>query len=364
MAGVSGAPMQGANTSAGSNVFAMPSANQNQGMNTLLGGSNTGSPLQTLTQTVASANPQQNVANFNQQQNMSNFNQQPGNAGLGSLIQNNNNPVGGKGGGNMQPQATAMGTPIVYGNTYLPQSNTVVNTPAPVIDTSNSGGYDGAPNFYAYGTTSVKEYAGGTTDAEDDPWNWTKKDQVAPLSASIKPSEASVPAFVPDKTEQFLGNQAMAMGTNAAAKGIDAAYKAYNAPLTTQAAGSMGTTASGAPVALTNAGALSTPAAVVGESGLVMPTLVAPVSTGAGLGISTASAAPIGAGIGEGLGIAGAATEGAALAGAGATAAGTAATTGAAGAAAGIGGEAALAALGPVGMVIGGALLAKKLGIF
>jgi hypothetical protein len=58
--------------------------------------------------------------------------------------------------------------------------------------------------------------------------------------------------------------------------------------------------------------------------------------------------------------LAAAAQTGATVANAGATAATTTGATGAAMA----GGEAALAAMGPVGMVIGGALLAKKLGIF
>jgi len=38
------------------------------------------------------------------------------------------NGVGGKGGG--QPTQTAMGTPIVYGKTYLPQSDMVQNMPS------------------------------------------------------------------------------------------------------------------------------------------------------------------------------------------------------------------------------------------
>jgi len=255
---------------------------------------------------------------------------------------------GGKGG--FRQSQTPMGTPIVSGKSYL--NTPVANQPvlaepvATPIDTSNGGGY-------ADGTMSVQRYARGTTNAEeDDPWNWTKKEQVAPLAAAIKPSEAVIPQRTPDQTEQFLSNQAMGIGTNAAAKGINAAYKAYNAPLTTNAVSTMGTTALGAPVALTNVGAMTTPmsASLAPANGLGFST----GAGGAGLGISTASAAPIGAGIGEGLGIANAATQGAALSSAGATAAGGAAAAG---------GEAALMAMGPVGMVIGGALLAKKLKI-
>jgi hypothetical protein len=198
---------------------------------------------------------------------------------------------------------------------------------------------------YAYGSTSVSGYAQGTMSAEeDDPWNWTKKEQVAPLSASIKPSEAVIPQAVPDQTERYLSNQATSMGTNAAAKGINAAYKAYNAPLTSNAVGTMGTTASGAPVALTNAGALASPASTS------LYALNAPATIGGAVqGVGTASVAPIGASIGAALPAA--AAEGAGIAAAGSSAAMA-------------GSEAALAAMGPVGMVIGGALLAKKLGIF
>jgi len=272
---------------------------------------------------------------------------------------------GGKGAGPMQPQKTAMGTPIVYGNVYSSETPTSISnqaTPsAPVEDNSfmyaAADGTTSVPG-YAYGTTNVSGYAKGTTEVED-PWDWANKAPVAPLAVTIKPSEAVIPQVVPDQTEQQLGQMSMGMATNAAAKGIDAAYKAYNAPLTTQAVGSIGKTASGAPVALTNMGASAT--AAPASSGLL--TLSAPASIGgAGTGIAAGSAAPIGATLGSSLGTGMAAAEGATLAGAG-TAAGTAATGAASGAAL-AGGEAALAALGPVGMVIGGALLAKKLGIF
>jgi hypothetical protein len=293
---------------------------------------------------------------------------------------------GGKGAGPMQPQKTAMGTPIVYGNVYSnsnqpfnPQPNipsttnpSVTEKPYDVLqDPQFYAAADGTTSVpaYAYGTTNVSGYARGTVDVED-PWDWSKSQPMTvPMAATIKPSEAVIPQVVPDQTEQFLGQQAMGMGVNAAAKGIDAAYKAYNAPMTTQAIGSMGTTASGAPVALTNVGALSAPAAssmptVMGAMTTPMSGALAPVSglgsaAGAGTGIAAGSAAPIGAGLGASLGTGAAAAEGAALA-----SAGTGAATGAASGAALAGGEAALAALGPVGMVIGGALLAKKLGIF
>jgi hypothetical protein len=361
MAGSSGTPTQG-NT--GSNVFAVPTQMQNQQMGTLL----STTPQTTTPTTQPSTLP-------NQQQNTSDI---------------TNMLAGGKGGGMMKPQQTAMGTPIIYGNTYLPQSQTVANTPVPAVDTNtNYGNYDGgfadgtmSVPGYAYGTKSVAGYARGTMGVdEDDPWNWTQAQQVAPLAATIKPSEAVIPQAVPDPTEQYLGQQATAIGTNAAAKGIDAAYKAYNAPLTTNAITSMGTTASNAPVALTNVGAMTAPAAsamptAVGAMTAPISASLAPASglgfsTGAG-GAATGLVAPASSVIPTVIGAGGtAAPLGSALAGLStgaavapvATTAGAAATPiGLAGAGA-MGGEAMLAALGPVGMVIGGALLAKKLGI-
>jgi hypothetical protein len=342
MAGTSGTPTQG---NPGSNVFTVPTQMQNQQMGTLL--STTPQTTTPTTQTSTLPNQQQNTSD------------------IANVL------AGGKGGGMMKPQQTAMGTPIIYGNTYLPQSQTVANTPALV---NTNSGYNDAGGFedgtmsvpgYAYGTESVAGYARGTKNVdEDDPWNWTEAQQVAPSAALIKPSEAVIPQAVPDETEQYLGQQATAMGTNAAAKGIDAAYKAYNAPLTTNAITSMGTTASGAPVALTNAGALASPAST-GMYALNAPASiggavqgVAPVASSVLPTVASAggTAAPLGSAL-AGL------STGAAVAPV-ATTVGTAATPiGLAGAGA-MGGEAMLAAMGPVGMVIGGALLAKKLGIF
>lgn len=270
---------------------------------------------------------------------------------------------GGKGAGPMQPQRTAMGTPIVYGNVYSSETPASISNQAipsaPVED--NSFMYAAAD-----GTTSVPGYAKGTTEVED-PWDWANKAPVAPLAVTIKPSEAVIPQVVPDQTEQQLGQMGMGIATNAAAKGIDAAYKAYNAPLTTQAVSSIGKTASGAPVALTNMGAsttaapassslyaLNAPASIGGAVQGVSPVASSVLPTVVGAG---EVAAPLGSSL-AGLSTGVAAAEGATLAGAGTAA------TGAASGAALAGGEAALAALGPVGMVIGGALLAKKLGIF
>jgi len=231
--------------------------------------------------------------------------------------------AGGKGGGGMQPQKTAMGTPIVYGKSYLPnpvsgQPNAGVpvtpTTPDYSMDGDGSGGYaDGTMSVpayaygsmsvpaYAYGSTSVEGYEMGTMGVDEDPWAWTKAQSMsAPLAAEIKPSTDQPPPRMPDATEQQLGSLAMSKGIDATTKGIDTAYKAYGAS---------------APLA-------------------AMP-------------VAEAAAADLALG---GLG---------GTAGASALTAGTGATGAAA-----LGGEAALAAMGPVGMVIGGALLAKKLGIF
>lgn len=236
------------------------------------------------------------------------------------------------------------------------------NNPMTPDFSSYGGGISGGKYFddqsmatmaFVNGTTSVKGYAMGTTKIdEDDPWNWVTKEQVAPLASVIKPSEAVIPQGVPDETEKYLSNQAMALGTNAATKGINAAYNAYSAPLTTKAVSSMGTNAlTGAQIALPNAGAIVAPAA---EG---MYALSAPAMGGAGLGLTASTTAPLGASIGSSLGTAGAAAEGAALASAGA---------GASAGALGAGGAAMMGALAsnPVGWAIGAGLLAKKLKLF
>jgi len=195
---------------------------------------------------------------------------------------------------------------------------------------------------------------------QEDPWDWTKKDIVAPMAAAIQPSQAVIPQGTPDKTEQFLGNQAMTLGANAAAKGIEKGWSAYNAPLTAQATGSMGTNAlTGAQMALPNTlastapaaeslYAMSAPASVQGGLGLITG------AGGSGLGMVAPASAPLGAGIGATLPAVAAEGAGIAAAGSGAAATGAAMA----------GGEAALAAMGPVGWAIGAGLIAKKLGIF
>jgi len=280
----------------------------------------------------------------------------------------------GKGAGDMRPQKTAMGTPIVYGNTYLPnpvsgQPNAGVPvTPTPAYDTSMDGGSSGDSGFadgtmsvpnYAYGTESVAGYARGTIGIDDDPWSWANQQPIAPLSADIKPSNEQPGGRVADPVEQQLGAMAMSKGIEATEKGINAAYQAYGAPLTTNAIGSIGTTTAGVPVALGNVGAVVAPSAVtlgtpvagaLAPAGAGLSTLVG----GAGTGLAASSAAPIGASLGTALGATTAATT-----------AGTAATTAGLGTALGAGGTAMMGALAsnPVGWAIGAGLLAKKLKI-
>jgi hypothetical protein len=242
---------------------------------------------------------------------------------------------GGKGAGPMQPQRTAMGTPIVYGNVYSnsnqpfnpsPTNNPTVNEPP--VDPNIMVAADGTTSVpaYAYGTTNVSGYAGGTVDVED-PWGWTKSQPMtAPMSADIKPSTEQALGRMPDRTEQQLASMAMGKGIDAADKGITAGYNAYKmagplaeaqavsqAAATDMALGGMGGTAGAA--ALTEAAA-----------------------TGAALAEGGAAASALGAGTG-------AAGLGGAL---------------------GAGGSAAMAALAsnPVGWAIGAGLLAKKLKIF
>lgn len=190
---------------------------------------------------------------------------------------------------------------------------------------------------------------------DNDPWDWTKENKVlaAPLGTQAIQADHSMPGAL--NLPHPITDMERQAGVNAAAKGMEAGYKAYGAPLsqTAQAANTLGTTASGAPVALANAGT----AAEAGSSMYALtPTLTGSVIGGAGTAITPAAASAIGTGIGEGALATGATTTGA-------TALGTAATTGV-GAGLAEGGAAALTAMGPVGWAIGAGLLAKKLGIF
>jgi len=275
---------------------------------------------------------------------------------------NSNMNAGGKDGGGMQPQQTVMGTPIVYGNTYLPQSSMVSNRPASLGAESPYGSYDyggggdgggggggggggtgagaGTGNAmangttsvpgYAYGTDSVAGYARGTMGVDDDPWSWTNQQPIAPLSANITPSQEQPGNRVADPVEQQLGAMAMGKGINALETGINEAYKVYNAPLAAQTAGTAATTV--APVATTVAPVAASVAPVAAS--------VAPVA--ASVAPLAASVAPV------------------------ATTAGTAATTAGLGSALGAGGTAMMGALAsnPVGWAIGAGLLAKKLKLF
>jgi len=212
---------------------------------------------------------------------------------------------------------------------------------------------------YAYGTESVAGYARGTMSVDDDPWSWTNQQPMsAPSSAKIEPSNEQPGGRVADPVQQQLGSMALTKGIDATEKGINAAYQAYNAPLATNAIGSIGTTTAGVPVALTNAGAVVAPSAVtlatpvagaLAPAGAGLSTLVG----GAGTGLTAGSAAPIGAGLGTALGTA-------------APVATTATTTAGLGSALGAGGSAMMGALAatPALPIIAGLFAAKKLGIF
>jgi hypothetical protein len=244
---------------------------------------------------------------------------------------------GGKGAGPMQPQKTAMGTPIVYGNVYssnTPPSIGNPNTPNTPIEPAYDAtlqAADGTTSVpaYAYGTTSVSGYARGTVDVED-PWDWSKSHPMtAPMAAEIKPSTEQALGRMPDRTEQQLASMAMGKGIDAADKGITAGYNAYKmaGPLAEAQAVSQ---AAATDMALGGLGGSTNAAA-----------LIEAASTGAALAEGGAAASALG------------------TAGAGAGAAGL-------GGALGAGGTAAMAALAsnPVGWAIGAGLLAKKLKIF
>ena len=219
--------------------------------------------------------------------------------------------AGGKGGGGMQPQKTAMGTPIVYGNTYLP--NPVSGQPnagVPVTPTydpaSDGGGFEdgtmSVPAYaygsmsvpaYAYGTESVAGYARGTMGVDDDPWSWTNQQPIAaPLSVEIKPSNEQPGGRVADPVQQQLGSMALTKGIDATEKGVTAGYNAYKAagPLATSqlasadmALGNLGGTAGAEALAagstLAEGGALASALGAGGSAGMaaLMATPAAPI---------------------------------------------------------------------------------------
>jgi len=219
--------------------------------------------------------------------------------------------AGGKSGGGMQPQKTAMGTPIVYGKSYLP--NPVSGQPnagVPVTPTydpaSDGGGFaDGTMSVpayaygsmsvpaYAYGTESVAGYAKGTMGVDDDPWSWTNQQPIAaPLSVEIKPSNEQPGGRVADPVQQQLGSMAMNKGIDATATGLSEGYKAYNAagPLATSqlasadmALGGLGGTAGAEALAagstLAEGGALASALGAGGSAGMtaLMATPAAPI---------------------------------------------------------------------------------------
>jgi len=211
--------------------------------------------------------------------------------------------AGGKGGGGMQPQKTAMGTPIVYGKSYLP--NPVSGQPnagVPVTPTydpaSDGGGFaDGTMSVpayaygsmsvpaYAYGTESVAGYARGTMGVDDDPWSWTNQQPIAaPLSVEIKPSNEQPGGRVADPVQQQLGSMALTKGIDATEKGVTAGYNAYKAagPLAEAQAASQ---AAIADMALGGAGGSAGAAALTQAAG-----------TGAAIAETGATASALGAG--------------------------------------------------------------------
>lgn len=239
---------------------------------------------------------------------------------------------------------TPMGTPIVYGKSYLNPSSFVSNsqdkktsTPVTPVDTGNYG-YDA--DGYANGSTNIQpQYFEDGTTGVDDPWAWASQQKpVAPLAATIQPSQEQPSGGAP---QDPLVQMAEAGAVNAMAKGMEAGFKGYqlgNAAQAAQAAMaplSANAAIGAAAPAMSVAPAMATPAAAAltqaGVTGLAAPAM------------STAAGAALGAG---------------------GTAAAAPAAAGALGAAGAAGGQAALAAMGPVGWAIGAGLLAKKMGIF
>jgi hypothetical protein len=242
-------------------------------------------------------------------------------------------PVVGYGG---NATTTPMGTPIVYGKNYLNQSNfssnpqSSGNTP-PVFDEALQA---------ANGTTNVqpKYFEDGTTGV-DDPWAWVSQQKpVAPLAATIQPSQEQPSGGVP---QDPLTQMAEAGAINATAKGMEAGFKGYQAANAAQAA-----QAAMAPLSANAAIGAAAPAMSVAPA---MATPAAAALTQAGVTGLTAPAMSTAAG---------------AALGAGGTAAAAPAAAGALGAGGAAAGQAALAAMGPVGWAIGAGLLAKKMGIF
>jgi len=178
-------------------------------------------------------------------------------------------------------------------------------------------------------------------EQDPDPWAWVNQQKpVAPLAATMQPSQEQAPPPMQQPTDPLVG-MAQQGAVNATAKGLEAGYKGYQAANAAQAS-----QAAMAPLSANAAIGIAQPAMSVAPA---MATPAAAALTEAGLmtaapAMSTAAGAALGAG--------GTAAAAAPLA--------TSAATGAAMA----GGEAALAAMGPIGWAIAAGLMAKKLGIF
>jgi hypothetical protein len=291
---------------------------------------------------------------------------------------------GGKGGGTTvdamgRPLTTAMNTPIVYGKTYLNNYTKDYVAPLSKDTTVTDGGSSGGDGNSSGGTTN------GVTDGN--------------TANSITGLAAPANTSIPDTSMTGIGNTgatAEGLAANALGLAVDDASISEGVSAPSEGGSSDGTAggsvgvgdapgwANGTtsvpgyyngsmrvdddPWSWANAQPVSAPLAAeirpsneqaMGRMPDRTEQQLGSMLMGKGVdaatkGIDTAykayTAAPLSA----------AAQTGATVANAGATAATTAGASGAAMA----GGEAALAAMGPVGMVIGGALLAKKLGIF
>jgi len=266
---------------------------------------------------------------------------------------------GGKGGG--RPTQTAMGTPITYGKSYI--NNLSRDYVAPLaketVVTDGGGGGDGV---------SVGGGTSGTTSGVTD-GNTANSitGLAAPANNSIAVSDAiSDAANVAAAVSADAGDDGDGDGTAGAATSGSPGWANGTTSVPGYYNGTMGVDDD--PWAWTRSQPVAAPLAAeikpsteqaLGRmpdrteqqlSSMLMGKGVDAATKGIDTAYKAYNAAPLAAAAETG---ATAATTGAAAA----------TTTGATGAAA-LGGEAALAAMGPVGAVIGGALLAKKLKIF
>jgi hypothetical protein len=190
----------------------------------------------------------------------------------------------------------------------------------------------------------------------EDPWSWTEaKRPVAPLAATIQPAQDQAPAPLQQQPGQ-LEQMATSNLTKAGEKAFDAGVKAYKDAALTQSIGQ-----AVAPLSANSVLGVSAPAMSLAPATTTAVTEGLIASGIPGLAAPLASTTATGAGI---LGTEAALGGALASTAAPAAAAGTAGATGALGAGLGAGATAGLAALGPIGLLIGAGLLAKKLKLF